>query len=325
MPKFLLIRFSSIGDIVLTTPIIRAIKTQLKDSEIHYLTKNQFVQLVNANPYIDKVFAFNKSINETIRELQEENYTSIIDLHKNLRSAQVILSLRKKHISFNKLNIEKWIRIHLKVNTLPDLHLIDRYFISLSELGIQKDENGLDYFFQKDFDTKEYNQWTNQAFMAWAIGGTYFTKQFPFRKIKEILSKLALPCVLLGGKEDKQRGEFIAEGLPNVWSLCGKTSLDQSAYLLKTAKLVLTNDTGLMHIAAAFNKETIAFWGNTIPEFGMFAYQQTENVKNFEIKNLSCRPCSKLGHKECPKRHFRCMEGLENESIIKEIEFRMTK
>ena len=158
MPKFLLIRFSSIGDIVLTTPIIRAIKTQLKDSEIYYLTKNQFVQLVNANPYIDKVFAFNKSINETIRELQEENYTSIIDLHKNLRSTQVILSLRKKHISFNKLNIEKWIRIHLKVNTLPDLHLIDRYFISLSELGIQKDENGLDYFFQKDFDTKEYNQ-----------------------------------------------------------------------------------------------------------------------------------------------------------------------
>jgi ADP-heptose:LPS heptosyltransferase len=325
VPKFLLIRFSSIGDIVLTTPIIRAIKTQLKDSEIHYLTKNQFVQLVNANPYIDKVFAFNKSMNETIRELQEENYTSIIDLHKNLRSAQVILSLRKKHISFNKLNIEKWIRIHLKVNTLPDLHLIDRYFISLSELGIQKDENGLDYFFQKDFDTEEYNQWTNQAFMAWAIGGTYFTKQFPFRKIKEILSKLALPCVLLGGKEDRQRGEFIAEGLPNVWNLCGKTSLDQSAYLLKTAKLVLTNDTGLMHIAAAFNKETIAFWGNTIPEFGMFAYQQTENVKNFEIKNLSCRPCSKLGHKECPKRHFRCMEGLENESIIKEIEFRMTK
>lgn len=325
MPKFLLIRFSSIGDIVLTTPIIRAIKTQLKDSEIHYLTKNQFVQLVNANPYIDKVFAFNKSMNETIRELQKENYTSIIDLHKNLRSTQVILSLRKKHISFNKLNIEKWIRIHLKVNTLQDLHLIDRYFISLSELGIQKDENGLDYFFQKDFDTKEYNQWTNQAFMAWAIGGTYFTKQFPFRKIKEILSKLALPCVLLGGKEDRQRGEFIAEGLPNVWNLCGKTSLDQSAYLLKTAKLVLTNDTGLMHIAAAFNKETIAFWGNTIPEFGMFAYQQTENVKNFEIKNLSCRPCSKLGHKECPKRHFRCMEGLENESIIKEIEFRMTK
>jgi len=325
VPKFLLIRFSSIGDIVLTTPIIRAIKTQIKDSEIHYLTKNQFVQLVNANPYIDKVFAFNKSINETIRELQKEDYTAIIDLHKNLRSAQVILSLRKKHITYNKLNIEKWISIHLKVNSLPDLHLIDRYFISLSELGIRKDENGLDYFFQKDFDTKEYNQWTHQAFMAWAIGGTYFTKQFPFRKIKEILSKLAIPCVLLGGKEDRQRGEFIAEGLPNVWNLCGKTSLDQSAYLLKTAKLVLTNDTGLMHIAAAFNKETIAFWGNTIPEFGMFAYQQTENVKNFELKNLSCRPCSKLGHKQCPKRHFRCMEGLENESIIKEIEFRMTK
>ncbi len=325
MAKFLLIRFSSIGDIVLTSPVIRAIKTQIPGAEVHFLTKKSYESLVLSNPYLDKVFTFTNSLSLTISALQKENYSCVIDLHKNLRSAQIVLALRKPALSFDKLNIEKWMAVNLKVNKLPTIHLVDRYFNALSKLGINNDGKGLDYFFQKDFQAISLPESFHKPYLAWAIGGTHFTKRFPAHKIKDILSKLPYPCVLLGGKEDAEQGDLIGDKLSHVLNLCGKCSLDQSAELVKNAQLVLTNDTGMMHIAAAFRKPSIVLWGNTIPAFGMFAYQVNENISNFEIKDLSCRPCSKLGFSQCPKKHFKCMEGLSNVDIQHEISLRMVK
>ena len=325
MAKFLLIRFSSIGDIVLTSPIIRAIKTQIPGAKVHYLTKKSYESLVFPSPYLDKVFTFSNSLSETISELQKENYSLVIDLHKNLRSAQIVLALRKSALSFDKLNIEKWMAVNLKVNKLPSIHLVDRYFSSLSSLGIKNDGKGLDYFFQTGFQPFPLPENFNKPYLAWAIGGTHFTKRFPAHKIKDILAQLPYPCVLLGGNEDADLGDLIANALPNVLNLCGKSNLDQSADLVKNAHLVLTNDTGMMHIAAAFHKPSIIFWGNTIPKFGMYAYQESENITNFEIPDLSCRPCSKIGFPVCPKKHFKCMENLSNSTIQNEILRRMAK
>jgi ADP-heptose:LPS heptosyltransferase len=323
LAKFLLIRFSSIGDIVLTSPIIRGIKTQIPSAEIHYLTKKSYESLVLSNPYLDKVFTFTNSLSKTILELQKENYTCVIDLHKNLRSAQIVLALRKSALSFDKLNIEKWMAVSLKVNKLPSIHLVDRYFNALSKLGIKNDGKGLDYFFQKNFQAISLPESFHKPYLAWAIGGTHFTKRFPAHKIKDILSKLPYPCVLLGGQEDAEQGNLIGDNLSHVLNLCGKCSLDQSAELVKNAQLVLSNDTGMMHIAAAFRKPSMVFWGNTIPKFGMYPYQESQNISNFEINELSCRPCSKLGFPQCPKKHFKCMENLSNLTIQNEIMRRM--
>ena len=120
-----------------------------------------------------------------------------------------------------------------------------------------------------------------------------------------------LPIILIGGLEDKLRGEVIAQNQTEIINTCGDLSINQSAYLIKHAQKVITHDTGMMHISAAFKKEIISIWGNTVPEFGMYPYLSSEQSKILEVKNLSCRPCSKIGYKKCPKGHFKCMNQID--------------
>ena len=143
--KVLIIRFSSIGDIVLTTPIIRCIAEQL-DVEVHFLTKNSFKSILRYNPYITKLYGIDKSVSEVISDLKAEHYDYIIDLHKNLRTQEVKLRLGIKSYTFNKLNIAKWLKVNLKINQLPDKHIVDRYFEGIQGLNVINDGRGLDYF-----------------------------------------------------------------------------------------------------------------------------------------------------------------------------------
>ncbi len=128
--------------------------------------------------------------------------------------------------------------------------------------------------------------------------------------------------ILLGGKEDFEKGEQIQSAVGSrqsaILNACGKYNLNQSASLVKQAKKIITHDTGLMHIAAAFKKEIISVWGNTIPEFGMYPYYGKSQVLSLksQVPNLSCRPCSKLGFSECPKKHFKCMNEINEKEII---------
>ena len=319
MAKFLLIRFSSIGDIILTTPIIRAIKQQIPDAEVHFLTKKNFVGLIKHNPYVSKVFEYDNSLSSLLPDLKKENYSHVLDLHKNLRSAQVVISLKKPSSNFDKLNIEKWLAVNLKVNKLPNTHLVDRYFKAFASLGIQNDNQGLNYFPNPSTNIPQLPPSFSSNFMVWAIGGTHFTKRLPPESIRSTLEKITYPCILLGGKEDETTGESIAKGLPHVLNLSGLTSIDESALLIKASKLVVSNDTGMMHIAAAFRKKTISIWGNTIPEFGMFSYQDPSNVINMENSDIKCRPCSKLGFSNCPQKHFQCMKNLSIDALISNI------
>ena len=143
------------------------------------------------------------------------------------------------------------------------------------------------------------------------MGGSYYTKKIPLVKLEEICAKINTPIIALGNNDDKPVADALEKKFPNVINACGKYSINQSAYIIKHAKLVITSDTGLMHIAAAFNKKIISIWGNTIPEFGMGPYKP--NVENviLEVKHLGCRPCSKLGFKKCPKGHFKCMMDID--------------
>ena len=117
----------------------------------------------------------------------------------------------------------------------------------------------------------------------------------------------AKPILLLGGKEDETAANFILSKTKGVENFCGKISIQQSAAIIKYADIVLTHDTGMMHIASAFQKKIISIWGNTIPQFGMQPYLPKELFFNAEVENLNCRPCSKIGYNSCPKGHFKCM------------------
>lgn len=321
MKKILLIRFSSIGDIVLTTPVVRAIKQQT-DYELHVLTKKQYEGLYHANPNVDKVHSFRDHISECIADLKQHKFDFIVDLQKNLRSYKVKRELKTESFSFPKVNIEKWLFVNFKINKLPDVHIVDRYFKAVEPLGITNDGKGLEYYIpaRDEVAPENIDSRLKEGFVGFVIGGQHYTKILPTEKAALIISKIDKPIVILGGPDDKNRGDEIIKLAPesNIINTCGELNINQSASLIRSSDVVITNDTGLMHIAAAFNKSTVSLWGNTVPDFGMYPYMP-ENKSNYvisEVSGLACRPCSKLGYQKCPKKHFRCMMDQDVGKIV---------
>lgn len=318
MKKILIIRFSSIGDIVLTTPVIRCIKEQKPEYEIHFLTKTAFKSILENNPHLSKVHAIDKDVKEVTAALQKENFDFVVDLHNNIRSLQTKKALGKPSASFKKLNFKKWLLVNFKINKMPAAHVVDRYMDTVASLGITNDNKGLDYFIPSK-DEVNLNQLPlshQQGYIGFVIGAKHFTKQLPIEKIISICKKINQPIVLLGGKEDATRAEAIEKVIGStIYNACGKYNLNQSASIIKHANKIVTHDTGLMHIAAAFKKEIISVWGNTVPAFGFTPYLPDQKSKMVEVKNLSCRPCSKIGYDKCPKGHFKCMMEIDENSF----------
>ncbi len=330
MTKFLIIRFSSIGDIVLTTPVIRCLKQQYPEAEVHYVTKKSYKTLLENNPYIDKVFTLEKSLNDLVKQLKSEDYDYVIDLHNNLRTSIIKFRLGVKSFSFDKLNFQKWILVKFKKDIMPKVHIVDRYMKTVESLGVKNDDKGLDYFIpEKDempLDWLPEN--FRNGYAVYAIGGQHETKKLPLNKMVELCKTIHLPLVLIGGKEDVEIGDRLAPPAPDggafqsnssekappsgaegAVNLCGKMNLNQSASIIQKATIVYTHDTGMMHVASALKKKVISIWGNTVPEFGMYPYQTEYEI--IENKELNCRPCSKIGYSKCPLGHFKCMNELK--------------
>lgn len=319
MVKFLILRFSSIGDIVLTTPIIRGLKQQVEGAEVHFLTKPQFKGVLSENPYIDKLLILKDDLNETLQEIQFEDYDYIIDLHHNLRTSVIKRKTGIVAFSFNKLNFKKWLLVNLKINKMPDVHIVDRYRDTVKVFDVQDDGQGLDYFIpEKDkVVAMEMHAAFEGQYMVVVVGANHFTKQIPAEKIVAIANNTGMPVCLVGGKDvEKQAAEIEKQLSIPYLNTVGKISINQSASLIKQCHVVLTPDTGMMHIASAFKKNIVSLWGNTVPELGMYAYRAGEQSKLFETKNLHCRPCSKIGYKKCPKKHFKCMNEINNSEVV---------
>jgi len=313
--KILILRFSSIGDIVLTTPVIRCLKQQLPASQIHFATKASFQNILINNPYIDKLHVLDHSTSSLIKELKEEKFDLIIDLHRNIRTRRIKWALQTKSYTFDKVNIRKWLLVNWKWNLMPRKHIVDRYLDTVKSLGIKNDQKGLDYFIQEkdEISISDLPLPFQKGYVAIVIGAQQTTKRLPEAKLIELCGKISLPIILLGGKEDSKTAETLICAFPDkesIYNTCGKFNINQSASLIRQSLYIYSHDTGLMHIAAAFHKKIISIWGNTVPEFGMYPYQ-TEHVI-WQVEKLYCRPCSKIGYKACPKKHFRCM----NEQVL---------
>ena len=332
--KFLIIRFSSIGDIVLTTPVIRCLKMQVPDAEVHFLVKNSFRSVVEHNPYIDKLHVLAHSWELMIELLKTEDYDYIIDLQHNFKTLRIKKALsagsggNKKSFSFYKLNIQKYFYTAFKINMLPKVHIVDRYLKTVESFGVKNDGAGLDYFIAAHEETKKEDIPASHSagYMACVIGAAHGTKRWPVHKWIEFCKKMDHPVILLGGDEDVTSGDEIAAIDPiKVFNACGKFRINESADLVKKAKIVITNDTGLMHIAAAFKRPIISLWGNTVPSFGMKAYYGDSPVSDviMQTNKLWCRPCSKIGYKKCPLGHFKCMEKIEANEVLEKVRQRL--
>lgn len=321
--KILVLRFSSIGDIVLASPIVRCAKNQI-DAEIHFLTKSSFKGILENNPNIDRLWTFDQSTDEVLANLKAEKFDFIVDLHNNIRTFKLKSQLGVKSSAFSKLNVQKWLYVNFKLPTMPDGHLVDRYFQAIQPLGVKSDGFGLDYFIHENDEIIASDLLPanfDSGYAVFTLGAQFKTKCLPEEKILELLQLLSAPLVLLGGKEDEILGDKLAGIFPErIINQAGKLSLGQSASLLKQARVVIAHDTGLMHIASAFQKPMAVVWGNTTPKIGMFPYQMKAPHVFFEVEDLTCRPCSKIGFQHCPKRHFKCMLNQESGKIASFVE-----
>lgn len=315
--KILVIRFSSIGDIVLTSPVIRCLREQL-DAEVYIVTKEIFADIYRNNPHVQKVITIRSDVKEAQAELEAVKFDFIVDLHHNYRSSQVKRMCKSTDASFPKLNVQKFLYVKLGLNRMPDVHIVDRYFEAVKPLGVTNDAKGLEYFIKSgnNVDVASLPASHQKGYVALTAGAKFATKELPLEKMIAVIRSLNRPVVLLGGKDDVAKGQKISEACGAiVYDGCGIYNLDQTASLLQQAELVISHDTGMMHIAAAFKKKIYSVWGNTVPDFGMYPYLPGEGSRIIEMKGLSCRPCSKLGHAECPLGHFKCMNDIPLEAF----------
>jgi len=313
--KILVIRFSSMGDIIYTTPVVRCLKKQLAGAEVHFLTKPAFKYIYDNNPYVDKLLLLKDSLSDTINEIKAEHYDYIIDLHNNLRTALIKLNVRVKSSTYKKQRIRKWLSLKFKLKLVPPEHLVDRYLKVVAFLGVKNDEQPIDYYIKADHQlNKLLPSSHHNGYIAFIIGATHFTKRMPNYKIINICKQLKYPVVLLGGNDVKANGDEITTQTDNVYNACGITTLDESVFLVSKAINVIGFDTGLTHIAEAFNVPIASVWGGTVPELlGVQPYKVKEVlVAGIE---LSCRPCSKFGLEKCPLGHFKCMNDMPEEPI----------
>ena len=202
------------------------------------------------------------------------------------------------------------------------MHIVDRNLATLKFLNVVNDGKGLDFFIP-EYDVVKQNDIPAShqfGFIGIVIGAALNTKKLPVHKLQELCSNIEFPIILLGGPEDRSNGNEIASiDTIKIYNACGKFNLNESADLVRKAKLIITHDTGLMHIAAAFRKPMISVWGNTTPAFGMNAYYGNSQVTDIQHQvAVSCRPCSKIGFDKCPKGHFKCMELQDVEKMAKD-------
>jgi ADP-heptose:LPS heptosyltransferase len=329
--KFLVIRFSSIGDIVLASPVMRCLKTQVPLAEVHFLTKLSFKMVTSSNPYIDKFFYYDKDLNEVIDQLKKEDYDYVIDLHNNFRSVKVKRSLKKKYFTIDKLTVEKFFLTKFHFNFMPGIHITKRSLQTVKSFGIKDDGLGLDYFIADNDKISEKDLPTSHlaGYIAIVIGANHYTKKLPVHKLKELCSKISYPIILLGGEEEFEEGEIVSEDDPiKIYNACGKFNLNESADLVRRSTLVISHDTGLQYIACAFKKPLLAIWGGTSPKLDVEPFYGDQFMKQYKgsiyeniiVPGLSCQPCSKYGLKECPLGHFKCMEKQDVDGIVRKVE-----
>jgi len=330
--KILIIRFSSFGDVVLSTPVPRLLKNKYPESVIHFITKKEYSSIYNNNIYVDKVIKFEKNLYQTYIKLRNEKYNLIIDLHNNLRSNYLKLLLFKRTYTYDKQFFKRWLVTNFKLN-LKIKHIASSYIETLRGLNIDYDRMGLDFYidennkiFKKDLPISHRN-----GFYSFIMGAKHFTKRLPVKKIIELCDKINKPIILIGGKDEISNSlkvenffksintdyDDIARTLDKktiIYNLCGKLSINQSASIIQASKAVYTNDTGFMHVAAAFKKRVIAIFGSTHPNLGFYPYKT--NFFIYQNNKLSCRPCTKIGLSRCPLKHFKCMNEIKFEDVI---------
>jgi lipopolysaccharide heptosyltransferase II len=339
--KILIIRFSSIGDIVLASPLIRILHKRFPASQIDFIVQKQYAELLRYHPDLNFIHEFDTEggFSELCRlagKIRNEKYDLIIDIHNSLRSRFIrYLSNAVKVAVINKRIIARTILVKTKKNYYRDLvSVADRYIEPVKTYGVENDANGLEVFIpdgtvsqlsEKMLDLKLD---TFENIIGLCPSAKHPTKRWPEERFIELgirlTHKLKARIVIFGGRNDTALCAAIADGINRksegecAANYCGQFSLLETAAAIKLCGIIVTNDSGLMHIAAAMRRKVVAIFGSTVCEFGFFPVG-TENII-VERKGLYCRPCSHIGRGCCPEGHFRCMNEISVDDVVDAID-----
>jgi len=331
LERVLIIRLSSIGDVVLATPVIRNLKEKYPDCKIDFLVKSRYYDLLKSNPLLNKVFCLKDgggipALTAILKEIKQVRYSLILDLHRNLRSRIInIMSRKEKSIGYKKPKLKRWFLIHFKKNYYNDIHTITQLYLkALEEYGVDQ-KNICPELFPDETLTKkvtflfeENDIHENERIIVFVPGAGMMTKEWPieyYSALGKLLFKAYNPkIIVLGNEKDKEKAEILRDEFKeNLLSLAGMTTLLEAAAIIKKANLVVTNDSGLMHISQAMDVPSVAIFGPTVKEFGFFPQRIHSPVIETE---LYCRPCSVFGSNRCKKEHFKCMKEISPDHVF---------
>jgi ADP-heptose:LPS heptosyltransferase len=302
--RVLIIRLSSLGDILLTTPVIRAIKKKHPSAKIDFVIRENFIDAVKFNPNIAKIYCYKKDDAPALRnELLLQNYDVVFDFQNNWRSRALTKGMKTEVHRFRKPTFKKILLVWTKINLLKNIKSIpERYADSV---GVNLDDKGLELFIPEEAKLSLVD---GKKYIGLCPGAKHFTKRWPADNYIELgteITKLGYTIVLFGGKTERELCNWISSKVESSINLQGDDELFPLAANMKKCDLIITNDSGLMHVASAVKIPIVAIFGSTVTEFGFSPY----GVKNLilENKTLSCRPCSHIGRADCPRKHFKCM------------------
>lgn len=326
--KILIVRLSSIGDIILSTPIIRQVRNKFPQAQIDFLIDDKFHSILKYNPHINNLIRYNKSLSSKELKADRDNYLEnnigkydiVIDLHNNFRTISWRNGVFHKLFKISNYRFSKLSLVYLK-KPIVDKHIVEKYFEPLIELDVYEDKLGLEFWLEednKDVYFENLKQITSLKKIGIAPGAHHFTKRFPKEKFINLINTYFknYDINIFGGKDDIDVCEEIASKT-NAANLCNLYDLQGTAKAINDIDLMITNDTGLMHIAAARGKKIIALFGSTVREFGFSPYGV-----DFEMveKQLPCRPCTHIGRSKCLKKHFNCMNLINEKEIYEAFE-----
>ena len=294
------------GDVVLTTPVIRCAHEQL-GAEVHVVVKKAFAGILAHNPHVHRVHEFEGDFDGLLTAIRAENVDMVIDLHNSLRSKRLRKALKCPNTGVvRKHSLQKWIFSEFRVNLLPDCHVVEKYFLAAGNFGIENDGAPCEIFLtdeEREKVAQRYQQINSTPWIAIVIGAAHAGKQTPLKKWMEIIPKLIHPVVLIGGPEDTEMAGALKEAFPSIVSTVGELSIRESAAVLEKASLVIANDTGMMHVASCFGKPILSLWGQTVPLFGMYPYKAGKASEMIEADPASRRKIAKLGNKRVGSDH----------------------
>jgi len=341
--RILIIRLSSIGDVVLTTPVIRVLHYRFPHLKIDYLIKNTFKDLIAYHPAIDNCYTIPGNLplkgllqlRENIRE--DGKYDFILDLHDNLRSRILTLGGKIPYTRYNKNRFFRWLYVYWKISSPAiQTYITDKYFNALTQFDLRDDEQGLDLYFPGDFEyedatvAEEAQRFQESRLpVTIAPGAAWKTKEWIPERFAGVADRLIedsdATIAFLGGPDEVTLMESIRRSMRNpekVLNFTGRTTLLESAKILESTQLHVANDSGLTHIATAFKKKVVVILGSTAKPLVFHPKYTTHAI--VEDPDLGCRPCTHMGRNRCPLGHFKCMNNIDEQAVLEAINRVMT-